>query len=110
MRGLLDKRLLVVTGKGGVGKTTVAAAMGLLAVQATGHALALLSAPRTFGAIARVGPIAAQTRRIEELLGDHARSGYLAVAAGTELAIDETLELKAKLSAQLARQLDVALV
>jgi anion-transporting ArsA/GET3 family ATPase len=28
--GLLDKRLVVVTGKGGVGKTTVAAALGLL--------------------------------------------------------------------------------
>jgi anion-transporting ArsA/GET3 family ATPase len=31
--GLLDKRLVVVTGKGGVGKTTVAAALGLLAAR-----------------------------------------------------------------------------
>ena len=31
MRELLDKRLVVVTGKGGVGKTTVAAALGLKA-------------------------------------------------------------------------------
>ena len=31
MKGLLDHRLLVVTGKGGVGKTTVAAAIGLAA-------------------------------------------------------------------------------
>jgi anion-transporting ArsA/GET3 family ATPase len=31
MPSLLDKRLVVVTGKGGVGKTTVAAALGLLA-------------------------------------------------------------------------------
>jgi anion-transporting ArsA/GET3 family ATPase len=31
---LLDKRLVVVTGKGGVGKTTVAAALGLLAARA----------------------------------------------------------------------------
>ena len=30
---LLDKRLIVVTGKGGVGKTTVAAALGLLAAR-----------------------------------------------------------------------------
>jgi anion-transporting ArsA/GET3 family ATPase len=31
---LLDRRLIVVTGKGGVGKTTVAAALGLLAARA----------------------------------------------------------------------------
>ena len=31
--GLLDRRLLFVTGKGGVGKTTVAAALGVLAAQ-----------------------------------------------------------------------------
>jgi anion-transporting ArsA/GET3 family ATPase len=34
MPSLLDKRLVVVTGKGGVGKTTVAAALGLLAARA----------------------------------------------------------------------------
>ena len=33
MAGLLDKHLLFVTGKGGVGKTTVAAAIGLLAAR-----------------------------------------------------------------------------
>ncbi len=34
MPSLLDKRLVVVTGKGGVGKTTVAAALGLVAARA----------------------------------------------------------------------------
>ncbi len=34
MPGLLDKRLVYVTGKGGVGKTTVAAALGLAAARA----------------------------------------------------------------------------
>jgi anion-transporting ArsA/GET3 family ATPase len=33
MPALLDKRLIVVTGKGGVGKTTVAAALGLIAAR-----------------------------------------------------------------------------
>ena len=33
MASLLDRKLLVVTGKGGVGKTTVAAALGLLAAE-----------------------------------------------------------------------------
>ena len=34
MPALLDKRLIVVTGKGGVGKTTVAVALGLAAARA----------------------------------------------------------------------------
>src|SRR3978361_2376365 len=34
MTALLDKRLIVVTGKGGVGKTTVAVALGLAAARA----------------------------------------------------------------------------
>jgi len=34
MSSLIDKRLVVVTGKGGTGKTTVAAALGLLAARA----------------------------------------------------------------------------
>ncbi len=34
MQSLLDRRLIVVTGKGGVGKTTVACALGLLAARA----------------------------------------------------------------------------
>ena len=34
MTSALEKRLLVITGKGGVGKTTVAAAIGLLSARA----------------------------------------------------------------------------
>ena len=33
MTGLLDRQLLFVTGKGGVGKTTIAASLAELAVQ-----------------------------------------------------------------------------
>jgi chloramphenicol 3-O-phosphotransferase len=33
MQGILERRLIVVTGKGGVGKTTIAAALGLLAAE-----------------------------------------------------------------------------
>jgi len=82
----------------------------VLDAPATGHALALLSSPRTFGAIARVGAVATQTRRVEELLADDERSGYIAVATATELAIDETLELQQRLADALARELDAVLV
>ncbi|HEY2140644.1 MAG TPA: ArsA-related P-loop ATPase [Solirubrobacteraceae bacterium] len=82
----------------------------VLDAPATGHALGLLNSPRTFGAIARVGPIAGQAQRVRELLADPARSAYLAVARGSEMAVTETLELQEGLRRQLARALEAVLV
>src|SRR5882724_9459879 len=82
----------------------------VLDAPATGHALGLLDSPRTFGAIARVGPIAGQADRLGQLLADPARSGYLAVAHPTEMAITETLELQKRLHDQLGRELDAVIV
>jgi anion-transporting ArsA/GET3 family ATPase len=82
----------------------------VLDAPATGHALAMLTSPRTFGAIARVGAVAAQARRVQELLADADRSSYVAVAAPTELGVDETLELAQRLEEDLARELDTVLV
>jgi anion-transporting ArsA/GET3 family ATPase len=82
----------------------------VLDAPATGHALGMLGSPRTFGAIARVGPIAGQAERLRGLLEDPARSSYLAVAQGTEMAITETLELQDKLHRQLGRDLHAVVV
>jgi anion-transporting ArsA/GET3 family ATPase len=82
----------------------------VLDAPATGHALGMLDSPRTFGAIARVGPIAGQAERLRELLSDPERSSYLAVAQGTEMAITETLELQQKLAEQLGRELHAVVV
>ncbi len=82
----------------------------VLDAPATGHALGMLGSPSTFGAIARVGPIAGQAERVRDLLEDPARSGYLAVAHATEMAVTETLELQQKLDEQLGRELDAVLV
>ncbi len=82
----------------------------ILDAPATGHALAMMRSPRTFAAIARVGPLAGQARRVHELLDDPARSGYLAVALGTELAVTETLELARRLRGELGRELDATLL
>lgn len=82
----------------------------VLDAPATGHALGMLDSPRTFGAIARVGPIAGQATRLRELLQDPGRSSYLAVAQGTEMAITETLELQQKLEQQLDRELHAVIV
>ncbi len=82
----------------------------ILDAQATGHALGMLHSTRTFGAIARVGPIASQTRQVDELLADPARSAYVAVALPTEMAVTEALELRDGLQRQLDRTLDAVVV
>ncbi len=82
----------------------------VLDAPATGHALAMLGSPGTFGRIARVGPIAGQAERVRALLRDPRRSSYLAVTQGTEMAISETLELQERLREQLGRELDAVLV
>jgi anion-transporting ArsA/GET3 family ATPase len=82
----------------------------ILDAPATGHALGMLHSPQTFGAIARVGPIASQTKKVTELLSDPARSAYLAVALPTEMAVTETLELQDGLQQQIDRSLDGVIV
>lgn len=77
----------------------------VLDAPATGHALAMLSSPQTFASIARVGPVAAQAQRVQEILADPALTGYLAVAQASEMAVSETLELQHELSEQLGVQL-----
>jgi len=77
---------------------------------ATGHALGLLHSPRTFGAIARVGPIFGQAERVRELLEDPSQTGYLAVTHATEMAIGETLDLREGLRTQLEVELDATIV
>src|SRR5438270_177638 len=87
----LESKLIVVTGKGGVGKTTIAS-------------------PRTFGAIARVGPIAGQAEHVRALLRDPAASSYVAVAQPTEMAVSEAIELQDGLARELGRSLSGVVV
>lgn len=82
----------------------------VLDAPATGHALAMLRSPSTFGAIARVGAVAAQAQRVHDLLSDPARTSYLAVAAPSEMGVSETLELARELQSQLARELQAVVV
>jgi anion-transporting ArsA/GET3 family ATPase len=63
----------------------------------SGHGLAMLTTPRTFGEIARVGPIRRQAFKVRDLLCDPERTGYLAVALPEEMPVNETLELERRL-------------
>jgi Anion-transporting ATPase len=77
----------------------------VLDAPATGNALGLLGSPHTFGAIARVGPVAGQAQRVRELLEDPERTAYVAVALASEMAVTEVLELQDGLRRQHGRTL-----
>jgi anion-transporting ArsA/GET3 family ATPase len=77
---------------------------------ASGHGLAMLTTPRTFGEIARVGPIRRQAGKISTLLSDPERTAYVAVAQPEEMPVNETLDLERRLPAAVGLGLDVVVV
>jgi anion-transporting ArsA/GET3 family ATPase len=66
----------------------------VLDAPATGHGVAILSAPRTFARTARVGRIARQGRTIDAMVTDPARTAVVAVARPEEMPVTETLTLQ----------------
>jgi hypothetical protein len=54
----------------------------------------VLSAPRTFAQVARMGRIARQGRTIDAMVSDPARTGVVAVARPEEMPVNETLALE----------------
>ena len=73
---------------------------------ASGHAIGVLRTPGTFADIARVGPIASQSRKVRSWLSDPKRTGYVSVALPGELPVSETLDLGARLEASIGRQVE----
>jgi hypothetical protein len=57
----------------------------------------MLTTPRTFGELARVGPIRRQAFRVRDWLADPERTGYVAVALPEEMPVNEALELERRL-------------
>jgi anion-transporting ArsA/GET3 family ATPase len=76
----------------------------------SGHGLAMLTTPRTFGEIARVGPIRRQASKVSEMLSDPERTGYVAVALPEEMPVNETIELEARLAEAVGLGLDAIVV
>jgi anion-transporting ArsA/GET3 family ATPase len=76
----------------------------------SGHGLAMLTAPSTFGEIARVGPIRRQAFKIRDMLADPRRTGYVAVALPEEMPVNETLELGDRLHDAVGLGLDAIVV
>jgi anion-transporting ArsA/GET3 family ATPase len=68
---------------------------------ASGQLIGLLEAPRTFGSIARVGPVAHQAAAVDQMLRDSTAVGVIVVATPEQLAVTETLELRTALAERL---------
>jgi anion-transporting ArsA/GET3 family ATPase len=69
----------------------------LVDAPASGHSLPLLAAPRTLGALARLGPVAELLGKIARLLADPAATLVCVVTTPEELAVRETVELHRQL-------------
>ena len=79
----------------------------VLDAPATGHGVAILTAPRTFAEVARLGRIARQGRTIDEMLSDPARTGVVVVARPEEMPVNETLALEQELPAGTGLHVDL---
>jgi anion-transporting ArsA/GET3 family ATPase len=79
----------------------------VLDAPATGHGVAVLSAPRTFAQAARVGRIARQGRTIDAMVSDPERTGVVAVARPEEMPVNETLALQDALRDDIGLEVDL---
>jgi len=89
-------------------KTPKSAPYDLVIVDApaTGHGLALLQAPQTFGEIARVGPIHRQAETIHAFIRDPTATAVVAVTLPEEMPVSETIDLERRLDGALAMPLE----
>jgi anion-transporting ArsA/GET3 family ATPase len=61
---------------------------------ATGHGIGFLETPRTFAAIARVGPIHSQAQRLDAFITDQEQTGTAIVALPEEMPVNESAALE----------------
>jgi anion-transporting ArsA/GET3 family ATPase len=73
---------------------------------ATGHGIGILRTPKTFGDIARVGPVKRQADTIYEFITDPALTSICAVAWPEEMPVNETLDLRRNLREELGLELE----
>lgn len=77
---------------------------------ASGHVIELLAAPQNLGDFVTVGPLADQTGWLRALLEDPATTAAVVVTLAEELAVSETIELRARLAAETGVQLGPTVV
>ena len=84
---LLDRRLLIISGKGGVGKTTVSAALAMLAARRGKRVLvAEVEGKNALSGLLKTGPLTSEPREL--------RPGLYAMSISPEEALREYFELQ----------------
>jgi anion-transporting ArsA/GET3 family ATPase len=73
---------------------------------ATGHGIGFLQTPRTFAAIARVGPIHSQAQQLNRLIVDHEHTGAAIVALPEEMPVNESAALERELRSEVGVAVD----
>ena len=73
---------------------------------ATGHGIGFLQTPRTFAAIARVGPIHSQAQHLDRLITDQEHTGTAIVALPEEMPVNESAALEHDLRAEVGVAVD----
>jgi anion-transporting ArsA/GET3 family ATPase len=73
---------------------------------ATGHGIGFLQTPRTFAAIARVGPIRSQAEALDAYITDHGLTGAAIVALPEEMPVNESELLETELTEELGVAVD----
>jgi anion-transporting ArsA/GET3 family ATPase len=81
----------------------------ILDAPASGQLVGLLGAPRTFSAIARVGPVAKQAGKIDRMLTDPNAVGFVVVATPEQMAVSEALMLQTTLAERFGIELDAVI-
>jgi anion-transporting ArsA/GET3 family ATPase len=73
---------------------------------ATGHGIGFLQTPRTFAAIARVGPVHSQAQELDRFITDHATTGVGIVAIPEEMPVNESASLEETLAGDIGMSVD----
>jgi anion-transporting ArsA/GET3 family ATPase len=77
---------------------------------ATGHGLGALRTPRTFGEIARVGPVRRKADIIDSFIRDPRQTAVLAVALAEEMPVAETVDFAGALEREMGLSLDATVM
>jgi anion-transporting ArsA/GET3 family ATPase len=84
--------------------------LAIVDAPATGHALAMLTSPRTVASVARLGPVGRQAEKIDHFLRDEASTGVLMTALPEEMPVNETIEFERSLRDELGMGVDRVVV
>ncbi len=102
------ERVVKPKGKGRWAKTHFDVVV--LDAPATGHGVTMLAAPQLVSDVIQRGPIGSQARELARMVDDPARTAIVVVTLAEEMPVQETLELREALEAQVSRTPELLVV